>query len=78
MSTAGFGDFKSYGYSFLCARQVEKSRAKVVVYVEVEFLNQELCEVSFRKFGEHVSTLHKEMLLKRLNSVQMRLETKAA
>lgn len=78
MSVAGFGDFKSYGHSFMCSKQVDRSRAKIVVYVQLEPLTQELCEVSFRKFGEHVSTLHQEIFRKRLNKVQTQLETKAA
>lgn len=78
LCVAGFGNFKSYGHSFICSKQALPTRANIVVHVEFERLGDELCQVSFRKFGEHVTSVQHEMLHKRLSRVQTLLQAKAA
>ena len=78
MAAAGFTEFKSSGYSFVCSRQLEASNTRLMVKVQCTVLTNELCEISFEKFETGVSAVHSQMIHKRLNKIQNALEMKVA
>ncbi|MBS1957314.1 MAG: hypothetical protein JST89_24210 [Cyanobacteria bacterium SZAS-4] len=78
LSAAGFCEFNSHGYNFVCSRQLESSNSKLTIYVECVALSPELWEVTFQKFENGVSSLHSQMMKKRLEKVCYALEAKVA
>lgn len=78
LSCAGFSQFTSYGNNFVCIRQLESSAGRLMLYVQIELLDVDLFEISFKKVETSMSTVHAQMLSNKLHRIQSALELQAA